>query len=55
MLSPHDQVLDPNYDIRVIHLVRDPRPLVNSRKAGWFGSLDGIHQHPKEGYTEEVS
>ena len=33
-----------NYDIRVIQLVRDPRPLLRSRSRGGFGSIDGIHK-----------
>ncbi|KAL5248145.1 hypothetical protein ACHWQZ_G017355 [Mnemiopsis leidyi] len=34
-----------HYDVRVIHLVRDPRPLLKSRNKYGFGSLDGLHRH----------
>merc|ERR1719232_383867 len=41
----------PHYDVRVIHLVRDPRPLLQSRSKPGFGSLDGVHR--RNDYTEE--
>ena len=42
---------NPDYDVRVIHLVRDPRPLVKSRSKAAFGTIDGFHSHTK--YTLE--
>ena len=43
------------YDVRVIHLVRDPRPLVRSRASSGFGTIDGITRHPEgRKYTDEV-
>ena len=42
-----------HYDVRVIHLVRDPRPLLKSRSKGMFGSLDGAHK--TNDFSEEVS
>ena len=41
-----------HYDVRVIHLVRDPRPLLKSRSKPGFGSLDGTHK--TKDYSEEV-
>ena len=49
-----DLVVNKRLDVRVVHLVRDARPLVQARSSADYGTVDGFHQHPAEGYTDEV-
>ena len=41
------------FNVKVVHLVRDARPLIMSRSSGGFGTLDGIHPRGDK-YTEQV-
>lgn len=49
-----DLVVNKRLDVRVVHLVRDARPLVQARSSSDYGTVDGFHKHPTLGYTDEV-
>jgi len=49
-----DLIVNKLLDVRVVHLVRDARPLVQARSTAGYGTIDGFHQHPADGYSDEM-